>query len=153
MSTGPQTTRFGVLIRAATQDREMVGALGVNQARLFTLTLFADHRDHEGIGDDREVHVRVGGDARDLERAAQPREVLIAVGPLVLGLLWLLMHRTRFGVLIRAATQDRDRAHAADHRDHEGIGDDREVHVRVGGDARDLERASGSSCTAPGSAC
>ncbi len=33
-------TRFGVLIRAATQDREMVGALGVNQALLFTGTLF-----------------------------------------------------------------------------------------------------------------
>jgi branched-chain amino acid transport system permease protein len=33
---------------------------------------------------------------------------LIAVGPVVLGLLWLLMHRTRFGVLIRAATQDRE---------------------------------------------
>ncbi len=33
-------TRFGVLVRAATQDREMVGALGVNQARLFTTTLF-----------------------------------------------------------------------------------------------------------------
>ena len=29
-------TRFGVLIRAATQDREMVGALGVNQAWLFS---------------------------------------------------------------------------------------------------------------------
>ena len=29
-------TRFGVLIRAATQDREMVAALGVNQAWLFT---------------------------------------------------------------------------------------------------------------------
>ena len=29
-------TRFGVLIRAATQDRDMVGALGVNQAWLFT---------------------------------------------------------------------------------------------------------------------
>jgi branched-chain amino acid transport system permease protein len=29
-------TRLGVLIRAATQDREMVGALGVNQAALFT---------------------------------------------------------------------------------------------------------------------
>lgn len=29
-------TRFGRLIRAATQDREMVGALGVNQAVLFT---------------------------------------------------------------------------------------------------------------------
>jgi branched-chain amino acid transport system permease protein len=33
-------TRFGVLIRAARQDREMVGALGVNQALLFTGTLF-----------------------------------------------------------------------------------------------------------------
>jgi branched-subunit amino acid ABC-type transport system permease component len=74
--------------------------------------------------------------ARDLERAAQPREagaeekgqgeepglvdaeradyelVLIAVGPLVLGLLWLLMHRTRFGVLIRAATRRRGAARA-----------------------------------------
>jgi branched-chain amino acid transport system permease protein len=29
-------TRWGVLIRAATSDREMVGVLGVNQARLFT---------------------------------------------------------------------------------------------------------------------
>ena len=29
-------TRFGRLMRAATQDREMVGALGVNQALLFT---------------------------------------------------------------------------------------------------------------------
>ena len=29
-------TRFGTLVRAATQDREMVGALGINQAWLFT---------------------------------------------------------------------------------------------------------------------
>ena len=29
-------TRWGVLVRAATQDREMAGALGVNQRRLFT---------------------------------------------------------------------------------------------------------------------
>ena len=29
-------TRWGLLVRAATQDREMLGALGVNQARLFT---------------------------------------------------------------------------------------------------------------------
>src|ERR671913_888563 len=34
--------------------------------------------------------------------------VLIAAGPLVLGLVLLLLRRTRFGVLIRAATQDRD---------------------------------------------
>ena len=33
-------TRWGTLVRAATQDREMVGALGVNQAMLFTGTLF-----------------------------------------------------------------------------------------------------------------
>ena len=33
-------TRFGVLIRAATHDREMAGALGINQAVLFTATLF-----------------------------------------------------------------------------------------------------------------
>jgi branched-chain amino acid transport system permease protein len=34
-------TRFGRLIRAATQDREMVGALGVNQALLFTAVFTA----------------------------------------------------------------------------------------------------------------
>jgi len=33
-------TRIGVLVRAATQDREMVGALGVNQAWLFTGVFF-----------------------------------------------------------------------------------------------------------------
>jgi len=33
-------TRFGILVRAATQDREMVGALGVNQAWLFTGVFF-----------------------------------------------------------------------------------------------------------------
>ncbi len=34
--------------------------------------------------------------------------VMIAAGPLVLGLLWLLVARTRWGTLIRAATLDRD---------------------------------------------
>ena len=33
---------------------------------------------------------------------------LIAVGPLVLGGVWLLLTRTRFGTLVRAATQDRE---------------------------------------------
>ena len=33
---------------------------------------------------------------------------LIVLGPLVLGLLWLVFQRTRWGVLVRAATQDRD---------------------------------------------
>lgn len=34
--------------------------------------------------------------------------VLMAIGPVVLGLLWLLLARTRWGRLVRAATQDRD---------------------------------------------
>src|ERR1035441_4441553 len=33
---------------------------------------------------------------------------LIFVGPAVLGLLWLLLRRTRWGLLVRAATQDRE---------------------------------------------
>ncbi len=33
---------------------------------------------------------------------------LIVVGPLVLALVWLLLTRTRFGTLVRAATQDRE---------------------------------------------
>jgi len=33
---------------------------------------------------------------------------LIAVGPVVLGLLWLLFRRTRWGTLVRAATENRD---------------------------------------------
>ena len=34
--------------------------------------------------------------------------LMIIVGPVVLGLLWLLMKKTRFGLLLRAATQDRE---------------------------------------------
>ncbi len=33
---------------------------------------------------------------------------LIVVGPIVLGLLWVLLTRTRWGTLVRAATQDRE---------------------------------------------
>jgi branched-chain amino acid transport system permease protein len=33
---------------------------------------------------------------------------LIVIGPIVLGLLWLVLTRTRWGTLVRAATQDRD---------------------------------------------
>jgi branched-chain amino acid transport system permease protein len=37
---------------------------------------------------------------------------LIAVGPAVLGLLWLALRKTRWGILVRAATEDRDTAAA-----------------------------------------
>lgn len=33
---------------------------------------------------------------------------LICVGPVVLGVIWFIFHRTRWGTLVRAATQDRD---------------------------------------------
>ncbi len=38
--------------------------------------------------------------------------VLIAIGPLALLALWLLFHRTRFGILVRAATEDREMVEA-----------------------------------------
>ncbi len=37
---GFNRTRWGVLVRAATEDREMVGALGVNQSLLFSAVFF-----------------------------------------------------------------------------------------------------------------
>jgi len=37
---------------------------------------------------------------------------LILAGPVVLGVLWLILHRTRWGVLVRAATEDREMAAA-----------------------------------------
>lgn len=42
-------TRFGILVRAATEDREMVAALGVDQKRLFTL-VFALGSTLAGLG-------------------------------------------------------------------------------------------------------
>lgn len=42
------------------------------------------------------------------QRIPQYDVVLIFIGPVVLGLLWLLLNKTRWGILIRAATQDRE---------------------------------------------
>jgi len=46
------------------------------------------------------------------ERFPQYHLFLILLGPIVLAGLWLLFHRTRWGVLVRAATQDREMAGA-----------------------------------------
>jgi branched-chain amino acid transport system permease protein len=46
--------------------------------------------------------VRIGG-----ERFPFYDLILIAIGPMVLGLLWLALRRTRFGMLLRAATENR----------------------------------------------
>lgn len=51
----------------------------------------------------------LGGAVDILGRAFPTYDLfLIAVGPLVLGATWLLLHRSRFGMLVRAATQDRE---------------------------------------------
>ena len=42
------------------------------------------------------------------QRFPQYNLLLMCIGPVVLGLLWLLLTRTRWGSLIRAATQDRE---------------------------------------------
>jgi branched-chain amino acid transport system permease protein len=42
------------------------------------------------------------------ERFPQYHLLLMCLGPVVLGGLWLLFHRTRWGILVRAATQDRE---------------------------------------------
>ena len=46
------------------------------------------------------------------ERFPEYHLFLIALGPLILGLLWVLFRRTRWGVLVRAATEDREMAGA-----------------------------------------
>lgn len=46
------------------------------------------------------------------ERFPQYQLLLVGLGPLVLGCLWWLTHRTRWGILVRAATQDREMAGA-----------------------------------------
>ncbi|UCE31409.1 MAG: ABC transporter permease [Burkholderiales bacterium] len=52
---------------------------------------------------------RLEGSVQILGRAIPEYDlVLMAIGPIVLLLLWLLLARTRWGALIRAATQDRE---------------------------------------------
>src|SRR3546814_3209743 len=41
---------------------------------------------------------------------------LIVIGPLVLASLWLLFNRTRWGILVRAATEDREMVGALDRK-------------------------------------
>jgi branched-chain amino acid transport system permease protein len=51
----------------------------------------------------------LGGAVAIFDRALPQYDLaLIVLGPAVLGLLYLLFHRTRWGVLVRAATEDRD---------------------------------------------
>ena len=71
-------TRFGRLVRAATQDREMVGALGVNQAMLFT-AVFALGAALAGFGGALQVAREPANLATDLT-AISDAFVVVVVG-------------------------------------------------------------------------
>jgi branched-chain amino acid transport system permease protein len=71
-------TRFGRLVRAATQDREMVGALGVNQAVLFTC-VFALGAALAGLGGALQVAREPASLATDLV-AISDAFVVVVVG-------------------------------------------------------------------------
>lgn len=71
-------TRFGRLIRAATQDREMVGALGVNQSMLFT-AVFALGSLLAGLGGALQVAREPANLATDLT-AISDAFVVVVVG-------------------------------------------------------------------------
>ncbi len=72
-------TRFGRLVRAATQDREMVGALGVNQAILFT-SVFALGAALAGFGGALQVAREPANLAMDLTAIADAFVVVVVGG-------------------------------------------------------------------------
>ena len=72
-------TRFGRLVRAATQDREMVGALGVNQAMLFT-AVFALGSALAGLGGALQVAREPANLATDLVAIGDAFVVVVVGG-------------------------------------------------------------------------
>ena len=72
-------TRFGRLMRAATQDREMVGALGVNQALLFT-AVFALGAGLAGLGGALQVAREPANLATDLTAIGDAFVVVVVGG-------------------------------------------------------------------------
>ncbi len=72
-------TRFGRLVRAATQDREMVGALGVNQAVLFT-SVFAVGAGLAGLGGALQVAREPANLATDLVAIGDAFVVVVVGG-------------------------------------------------------------------------
>ena len=72
-------TRWGVLVRAATQDREMVAALGVNQNRLFT-GVFALGVFLAGLGGALQLPREAASHAMDLPIIAEAFVVVVIGG-------------------------------------------------------------------------
>lgn len=72
-------TRWGTLVRAATEDREIVGALGVNQAWLFT-SVVALGAGLAGLGGALQLPVRSIHHGMDLEIIAEAFVVVVIGG-------------------------------------------------------------------------
>ena len=72
-------TRWGRLIRAATQDRDMVGALGVDQARLFT-AVFALGSGLAGLGGALQIAREPANLAMDLNAIGDAFVVVVVGG-------------------------------------------------------------------------
>jgi len=72
-------TRWGVLVRAATEDREMADALGVNQRRLFT-AVFALGAALAGLGGALQIPREPAGLAVDLSVIADAFVVVVVGG-------------------------------------------------------------------------
>ena len=77
-----KATRLGRLIRAATEDREMVGALGVNQALLFTC-VFAIGAALAGLGGALQVAREPASLATDMEGIGDAFVVVVVGGILL----------------------------------------------------------------------
>jgi branched-chain amino acid transport system permease protein len=72
-------TRWGTLVRAATQDREMVGALGVDQAKLFT-AVFALGAGLAGLGGALQIAREPANLAMDLSALGDAFVVVVVGG-------------------------------------------------------------------------
>lgn len=72
-------TRWGTLIRAATQDREMVGALGVNQSWLFT-SVFALGASLAGLGGALQIPIEPAHLHLDLQTIGDAFVVVVVGG-------------------------------------------------------------------------
>jgi branched-chain amino acid transport system permease protein len=96
-------TRWGVLVRAATQDREMVGALGIDQKRLFT-AVFALGATLAGLGGALQLPREAANLGMDLNVIAEVFVVTVVggmgsiVGPFLAAL--LVSQLNAFGILI-----------------------------------------------------
>ena len=152
-------TRFGRLVRAATQDREMLGALGVNQSLLFT-AVFAVGAGLAGLGGALQVAREPANLGMDLTAITDAFVVVVVggmgsiVGSYVAAVLIAevkaLVHRPR-PRLVRRFCRELFQAHAGRRVSGHGRGADRAPAGPVGPPAHGgARRGRNRGAAAPG---